>query len=794
MVLAKTNSVVGRRAKMEQRIKGEPGFNKLSWLAAPTRSRVVARLRLRLAEGFNPPVSKFAVAFPGRAGTRTWSALHGARRMNARTAVRLAWSVWGLSMALTALSLLLLLALITSYPHVHIFDYWVENTLMAVGCSAVGAVIASRRPENTIGWIFCVIGLVSAVRHFCAEYAVLALLATPSALPGGEAAAWIASWLWVFYLGFYVFLGLLFPTGRLPTSRWRWVAWLCATVVLTGAISVAFSPGPVYGLGSIQNPLGIGLLAVADMSTMVRLVLVLEYTLGLAMAISLFVRLRRARGTERQQLKWFAYAVAIALSGAIPAYVIVPVINLPVAWVSWVTKILVFVGLVGIPIAIGIAILKYRLYDIDFLINRTLVYGTLSASVVGIYMLCVGGLGALLQAGSNFTISLLATGFVAVLFQPLRSRLQKGVNHLMYGERDEPYRVLSRLGQCLEATLAPDVALRRMVETIARALKLPYAAITLKQEDGYVTMAEYGTPVDEPIVLPLVHRTESVGRLMVAPRTPGESFTSSDRRLLDDLARQAGVAVQAVRLTLDLQRSRERLVATREEERRRLRRDLHDGLGPTLAGLTFGLDAARNLLTREPEDASALLVQLKGQTQEATSDIRRLVYGLRPPALDDLGLVPAIRQQATRHGLLAEELPQEAGGEKDREGGLVFSIEAPQHLPSLPAAVEVACYRIAQEAMTNVARHAKAHTCRVRLSIDEAKDAIALEIVDDGVGLSEDRRAGVGMTSMRERAAELGGTCEVTPAAMGGATGGTRVLARLPLPDQQGVERDSRQE
>jgi signal transduction histidine kinase len=759
---------------MEQRTERAPGFNKPRGLLTDTGARVVSRLGLRFAGGFGSPVSMFAVALFGKAGRRVRPALYRAGKMDPRTAARLAWSMWGLSMALTVLSLLLL-ALNLSYPNIHIFDFWVDNTVIAMGCSAVGVIITSRCPANTIGWIFCVIGLAGAVRHFGAQYAVYALLAAPGWLPAGEAVAWITSWAWVLHMGLYVFLALLFPNGRLPTRHWRWVAWLSAVVVATGSVLVAFSPGPLRGLGPIYNPLGIEGMKSAEIVFQTFLVL-----LGLFAATSLFLRLRYTAGVERQQLKWFTYATAILACGAIVRYTIASPTG--VSWLWWGGNTLFIAGLGGIPIATGLAILRYRLYDIDVIINRTLVYGALSVSVVGIYVLVVGGLGALLQASGNFAISLLATGLVAVLFQPLRSRLQRGVNHLMYGERDEPYRVLSRLGQCLEATLAPEAALETMVETIARALKLPYAAIALKQDDGYVTMAEYQTPVGEPVALPLVHRTEPVGRLMVAPRTPGEPFTASDRRLLDDLARQAGVAVQAVRLTLDLQRSRERLVATREEERRRLRRDLHDGLAATLAGLNFGLDAARNLLTREPEDASALLAQLKSQTQEATSDVRRLVYGLRPPALDDLGLVPAIRQQATRHGLLADSLPQEAGAETSREAGLVFSIEAPQHLPSLPAAVEVACYRIAQEGMTNVARHAKAHACRVRLCVDEAEDALGLEIVDDGVGLPEDRHAGVGMSSMRERAAELGGTCAVSPA----PAVGTRVLARLPLPDQQG--------
>lgn len=290
-------------------------------------------------------------------------------------------------------------------------------------------------------------------------------------------------------------------------------------------------------------------------------------------------------------------------------------------------------------------------------------------------------------------------------------------------------------------------------------------------------MAEYGIPMSQLTTLPLTHRMEPVGQLVVASRAPGEELTPSDRRLLEDLTWQAGTVVHTVRLTADLQRSRERLVTTCEEERRRLRRDLHDGLGPTLAGLTFGLDAARNLLSYEPKDVETLLVQLKGQTQKAVSDVRRLVYGLRPPALDELGLVGAIREQAASQGLLADGAGKEMGCEEES----LFNVEAPDHLPPLPAAVEVACYRIAQEALTNVARHARAHACHVRLSLDEVENMLELEVVDDGVGIPKDRRAGVGMTSMRERAAELGGTCTITP----GPAGGTRVLTRLPLPARE---------
>jgi signal transduction histidine kinase len=330
---------------------------------------------------------------------------------------------------------------------------------------------------------------------------------------------------------------------------------------------------------------------------------------------------------------------------------------------------------------------------------------------------------------------------------------------LMYGERDDPYAVLSRLGQRLEATLAPEAVLPMIVETVAQALKLPYAAISIKQADEFVLAAVFGSPTGDSFTLPLVYQGATIGRLMVAPRASGEPFSPADWRLLEGIAHQAGAAAYGVCLAADLQRSRERLVTAREEERRRLQRDLHDGLGPGLAGLTLKLDAVRNLLAHDPAAASTLLLELKTQVQATIVDIRRLVYDLRPIALDHLGLISAIREYAASYNSLNE---------------LCISIEAPEHLPPLPAAVEVVAYRIAQEALTNVARHAHARTCTVHFRLD---DMLRLEICDDGLGLPAGWRAGVGMNSMRERAAELGGTCVVeSPQA-----GGTHVLARLPL-------------
>ena len=626
-----------------------------------------------------------------------------------------------------------------------------------LSCAVVGGIVASRLPTNPIGWFFLASALSFAATVLTNEYATYGLLTEPGSLPLAWAMVWPQSWLWVPGAGLLLaFVPLYFPDGRLVSGRWRPVVWFAIAFSVAGAVYSAFQPGEIQESGFV-NPFGIE----AQQPFIGKLGAgMLPLWLGLlcTSAASLVIRFRRSAGEERQQIKWLAFAASV-----VPAWFLVsPAVEAVAPTLYQVLDPLAFAG---IPIAVGIAILRYRLYDIDLIINRTLVYGALTTCIVGIYVLLVAYMGALLHTEGNLPISLIATGLVAVAFAPLRERLQRGVNRLMYGERDEPYVVLSRLGQRLKAATTPEAVLPAIVETVAQSLKLPYAAIALKRDDGtFETIAARGSRGAAPIVLPLAYGMETIGQLILSPRVPGERFDPADRRLLDDLARHAEAAAYAVRLTADLQRSRERLVNAREEERRRLRRDLHDGLGPQLATLTLKLDAACNLLAREPQTAEALLAGIKAQTQAAISDIRRLVYDLRPPTLDELGLIPTIREQADSCSL----------------SGLNVIVEAPQQLPPLPAAVEVAAYRIVQEALTNVVRHARSRACRVRISIGEK---LQLEITDDGIGLPEDHRAGVGLASMRERAAELGGTCVVEPS---GPAGGTRVLALLPLPASGG--------
>jgi signal transduction histidine kinase len=738
--------------------------------------------------------------------------------MGARTATRLAWSLWVACLALIALALLLDFLRTEAFLAApwHMLSnrrfvypvYAVLTGMLSLVYPTIGALIVSRLPRNPVGWIFCGVGLLYQLQHVALAYSNYAV-AEGDTFPWGEYVAWISAW--VGFAGLIlacVFLMLLFPDGRLLSRGWLIVALAAVLGAALAALADGFYPGRLLAHGYIENPLGatgtIGrqLIAYGSLAASKLLASGLLLVSTLAALFPPVVRLRRASGDARQQLKWFLYA-AVPAAVVQSAFLVEVIISNrstnsmfemmnsfamfeihDVFSLFGITAAEIFNGTSYVPAFVllllavfaCIAILRHKLYDIDRLINRTLVYGALSACVIGTYVLAVVALGAVFQAPGNIAVSLVATALVAILFQPLRSRFQRDINRMMYGDRDDPSAVTSRLGQRIEAALAPEAVLPTVVETIAQALKLPYVAILLKEGEGYRTGAAYGSPPEEPEALPLVYQREEIGRLVIAPRAPGERLSEADRRLLKDLARQAEVAVHAVRLTSDLQRSRERLVTTREEERRRLRRDLHDGLGPTLASFALKLDAARKLVRSKPGDTEVLLSRLKDQTQETVSDVRRLVYGLRPPALDDLGLVGAIRQQAEIHGFVAcEGFSGDARGEDEP---VFFSIEAPEGLPSLPAAVEVAAYRTVQEALTNVARHAHATSCRVRISVDRARSVLELEVTDDGVGMPEGRRAGVGLSSMRERAEELGGTCDVDP----NPHGGTRVLARVPLP------------
>lgn len=545
---------------------------------------------------------------------------------------------------------------------------------------------------------------------------------------------------------------LLFPTGQFVPGWTRWVLLLSMPWNVVLLMAVQFDNEAVRSrpfLSAIVGALYIAFVAVGIYAQRYR------YR-------------QAATHAERQQIRWAVYGFAlwvvyVVLSSFPYFYLASLPPNAALPWWAPASELGWWLSLGILPVCLTIAITRYQLWDIDVVINRTLVYGALTTSVIALYALVVGGMGFLFRTQDSVVFPLLATVLAAVLFHPIRQRLQRGINRFMYGDRDEPFEILAQLGERLENTLSPEMVYPTIVETVSQALKLPYTAVAVVR-NGQLEIAEsYGKPVAGPKAYPLTYQGEVVGQLLVARRAPDEPFSAADERILWTIVRQAGAAVHAAQLMADLQQSRQQLVTAREEERRRLRRDLHDGLGPHLASQTLTIDAIDKLLTRNPERAQALLHDLKSQSQSAIQDIRRLVYELRPPALDELGLVGALREGTARHS----------------GHGLHITVEAAP-LPPLPAAVEVAGYRIVQEAVTNVVRHAGASLCTVTLEVEQgrAQTYFRIAINDNGTSLPHNYKPSVGFQSMRERAAELGGSWQIESQ----QGGGTCVTARLPLP------------
>lgn len=466
---------------------------------------------------------------------------------------------------------------------------------------------------------------------------------------------------------------------------------------------------------------------------------------------------------QRRQSRWVMLAILFIGSVNLIEHLILKVFG-ETASVTLVASVLGTTSFLFLPVAITLALLYDHLWELRPLVSRTLVYALLTACSVGLYVFIVGGLSWFFRVqDNNPLVAGLATGAIAMSFHPLRIQLQRLINRLFYGARDEPHKLITRLGERMKTVLTPEQLFSTIVQTIAQALKLPYVAIALKEEQAFSIRTAQGQCGDEGklVHFPLVYQHEEIGDLLCLPRPREHALTTRDQHLLQDLAYQIGATVHAVQLTRDLQRARERLVVAHEEERRRLRRDLHDGIGPTLASLSQRIDTASDWVKEDPEEAIKLLRTLRGQVRAMITDLRRLVYALRPPELDEIGLISALRG----HAMLAQQ-----------SSGVSIRLLVPDTLPLLPAASEVAAFRIIQEALTNVVRHAQATDCQVVLELI-SMDRLLITITDDGKGLPDRHQAGIGMHTMRERAEELGGRCEV----MAGPTGGTCVRVCLPL-------------
>jgi signal transduction histidine kinase len=623
----------------------------------------------------------------------------------------------------------------------------------------LGWLINKKHPGHIIARLFLIMayslavgGIAEATRYLTES------LSTPYAASIHSIALDLGEISWMPSVFFYVFLiPLYFPTGKLLSPRWRVLVLFGIGIQIWMTVSVIFRPWPA---GDIRGTRSINGIPGSErfFDTVQNFLVIPALFAVLFILISVFLRYQRSRGVERIQMKWPVAAIVMyvflgILYNTLPGLkTIDAALDYPIVW----SLVMLF------PISISIAILCHHLFDIDILINRTLVYGALTVGTVVLYILVVGTLSIVSQTTGNLLISLLATGLIAFLFQPLRERLQRGVNRLMYGERDEPYVVLSQLGQRLETVLAPTAILSTIVEAIGRALKLPFVEICLS--DDQTQSVSFGKPQPTTTAFPLTYQNEAVGELHIAPR-PGESLSSADHKLLEDLARQTGIAIHAAQVTVDLQRSRERLVLAREEERRRLRRDLHDDLAPTLASLGLTASTAADLIPINPVMATRLVKELQAEIRATVGNIRRLVYDLRPPTLDELGLLAAVCERAAQYS--------------NAPDGFHVTVDVPNELPALPAAVEVAAYRIVQEALENVSKHAQARQCTIRFV---NHNGLEIEITDNGIGLPSNITPGIGLRSMRERAEELGGSYVIERF----LSGGTRIMAHLPIGEFDG--------
>jgi cytochrome b subunit of formate dehydrogenase len=393
--------------------------------------------------------------------------------MSRRTASWLAWSLAALSLGLTALSLLLIALLLRS--DAPIYYYWLETSMVSAGYSTVGAIVASRLPDSPIGWLFCAIGFTFGAVHFCAEYANYTLLAPPGSLLGIEAAAWLTSWVWVAGLGLVVYLDLLFPNGRLPSARWRWFARFTVIALLPAAILAALSPGLILS-STLHNPLGVEGLPNAS-----KTIEAFMYALVVVGASSMLWRLRHAGRIERQQIEWFAYATAVAISGVILKNTVYPAVG--VTWVWWVGLILTTVGVVSSPVAMGIAIFRYRLYQIDLIINRTLVYGSLTAVLAAVYFGSIVLFQLLFRAlaGQESQLAVVASTLtIAALFEPLRRRIQSFIDRRFYRRKYDARKALEAFSAKLRTETDLDTLSGDLIEVIRDTMQPTRVSLWLK--------------------------------------------------------------------------------------------------------------------------------------------------------------------------------------------------------------------------------------------------------------------------------------------------------------------------
>jgi signal transduction histidine kinase len=713
--------------------------------------------------------------------------------MTTRTVRKIAWGLVGLSAVLLA-GRLALGSYTGSLTDQGGYFYVSAFVFLTVAFVLVGAFIVFRQPSNTIGWLLIAIPLMAEVAFFMGDYATYGLVTRPGSLPAARWAAWVDRWDIVPMFASFIPLFLLFPDGRAPSRRWRPVLLFTVAAIALATISFALTPGRMTGAFSdlekanVVNPLGIDALSgpIKDLTGISGFASLAAAFLAGA---SLVVRFRSRRGDERQQVKWLAFVGVAFLS----AFVLTLVASSFFREESHASNLVGNIGFgmmtlilaVGIPAACAFAILKYHLYDLDVVVNKTVVYALLAAFITAVYVGIVVGIGAAIGNKRNLGLSILATAVVAVAFQPVRNRVQHFANRLVYGKRATPYEVLSEFSDRMSGTYATEDLLPRMARILGEGTGASAAQVWLRVEDqlrpeagwpGDAALGNDPMPLSDGELPPMEgvdralavrHGGELLGALSVTkPR--GDPLRPAEEKLMEDLASGAGLVLRNVRLTgellarlRELQASRQRIVAAQDEERRRLERNLHDGAQQQLVALQVKLSLAERI-AEEDCRVKDQLGALKQEATEALENLRDLARGIYPPLLADKGLQPALASQA-------------------RKATFPVSVEA-EHLSRYPQDAEAAVYFCVLEALQNVAKYAGASHAVVRLH--EQDGHLAFEVTDDGAGFDSTKTSyGTGLQGMADRLAAQGGTLEVRSR----PGEGTTVIGWVPVPVMEPV-------
>jgi signal transduction histidine kinase len=696
--------------------------------------------------------------------------------VTARTAIRLTEAGWALTVLLAVAAAALTLTSPSSMIASNPLERGLPTLLTILAGTTVGTLIVSRHPANPVGWIFCAVSLLLAVGLFLAYYADRALSAPGAELPAGHEAAWLAGLGRAPGMYLFALVFLLFPTGRLPSSHWRWLLWLGAVGMLVLAVSQAVATWPPGGASRASQPtVASAAMTARTIGTQV-LVLVL-----LGSAWAMVTRLRRAVGEERQQLKWLAFASALVASMILVEFLPMVFPASPPWWRQWVPS-MVYLALAGVPVAAGVAIFRYRLYDIDLIINRAVMFAVMGGFITGGYVAIVVGIGSVIGRRGDLSVglSLAATGMVALAFQPARRRTQRLADRLVYGERATPYQAMADFSQKMADVLSLEEVLPRMAEAATRGVGASRGQARVFLPGGQAPGATWPPDAAKHAfdrTITVRHGQESVGEIAVA-MPPGVPLTKAAAGVLGDLADQAGLAMHNVRLTAELQTrleelgrqsialeaSRQRLITARDREQRRLERELRAGPQGQLSAIGDLLEQAEQAVGRDPERLAALLDDLDQASTRTLETLRDLARGVFPRLLADKGMWAAL-------------------------SAYLRKLEVPVHLEGPPAMatarfappVEAAVYFCCVQALNHASRAPDTDTT---IRLETGNGWLAFTLTDRGREPDPQTTTDdLGVQQLVDRVEALGGTLRVRAA----PGEGSRVEGRIPVQPATGI-------